>query len=139
MTFKPSKTFINLPVKDLKKTMDFFSEIGFGFNFHFTDEKAACMIINDHTYAMLLVESYFQTFIDKELADTAKSAEVLIALTAHSREQVDAVVKKALAAGGSHAKAPQDHGFMYSWSFQDVNGHIWELFYMDENAVPQDE
>jgi predicted lactoylglutathione lyase len=137
MAFQASKTFINLPVKDLKKTMDFFSQVGFEFNLQFTDDNAACMVINEHTFAMLLVESFFQTFTKKELVDATRSTEVLVALSADSRSQVDEIVNKALAAGGSPANDPQDHGFMYSWSFQDLNGHIWEVFYMDESAAQQ--
>lgn len=130
-----SKTFINLPVKDLKKTMDFFSQIGFEFNLQFTDDKAACMVINQNTYAMLLVESFFQTFTKKELVDATRSTEVLVALSADSRAQVDEIVNKALSVGGSPANDPQDHGFMYGWSFQDIDGHIWEVVYMDETAI----
>jgi uncharacterized protein len=137
MAFQPGKTFINLPVKDLKKTMDFFSRLGFEFNMQFTDDNAACMVINDNTFAMLLVESFFRTFIKKELVDAARSTEVLLGLTADSRPQVDEIVNKALAAGGSPANDPQDHGFMYTWSFQDPDGHIWEVFYMDESAIQQ--
>ncbi len=132
-----SKTFVNLPVKDLKKTMDFFSQVGFEFNLQFTDDKAACMVINENTFAMLLVESFFQTFTKKELVDATKSTEVLVALSADSRSQVDEIVNKALSAGGSPANDPQDHGFMYGWSFQDINGHIWEVFHMDETATQQ--
>ncbi|MEW9670064.1 VOC family protein [Ammoniphilus sp. 3BR4] len=135
MALQLSKTFINLPVKDLKKTMDFFSQIGFEFNLQFTDDKAACMVINQNTYAMLLVESFFQTFTKKELADATRSTEVLVALSADSRAQVDEIVNKALSVGGSPANDPQDHGFMYGWSFQDIDGHIWEVFYMDETAI----
>ncbi|MDF2959164.1 MAG: extradiol dioxygenase [Paenibacillus sp.] len=137
MAFQASKTFINLSVKDLKKTMDFFSQVGFEFNLQMTDDNATCMVINEHTYAMLLVESFFQTFTKKELVDATRSTEVLVALSVDSRAQVDEIVKKALAAGGSPANDPQDHGFMYAWSFQDVNGHIWEVFYMDESAAQQ--
>jgi predicted lactoylglutathione lyase len=137
MAFQASKTFINMPVKDLKKTMDFFSQIGFEFNLQFTDDNAACMVINEHTFAMLLVEPFFQTFTKKELVDATRSTEVLVGLSADSRSQVDEIVNKALAAGGSPANDPQDHGFMYGWSFQDLSGHIWEVFYMDESAIQQ--
>jgi uncharacterized protein len=130
MSFQASKTFINLPVKDLKQTMEFFGKLGFEFNMQFTDENATCMIINEHTYAMLLVEPFFQTFTKKELVDATKSVEVLVALAVDSRTQVDEIADKALAAGGSEANEPQDHGFMYTRSIQDVNGHIWEIFYM---------
>ncbi|MGF7033434.1 putative lactoylglutathione lyase [Paenibacillus mucilaginosus] len=135
MIFQANKTFINLPVKDLRRTMDFFSQVGFEFNLQMTDDNATCMIINEHTYAMLLVESFFQTFTKKEIVDATRSTEVLVALSVDSRGQVDEIVNKAIAAGGSPANDPQDHGFMYAWSFQDVNGHIWEVFHMDESAV----
>ncbi|WP_248927845.1 VOC family protein [Paenibacillus hamazuiensis] len=137
MALKASNTFINLPVKDLKKTMDFFSQLGFEFNMQFTDDNAACMVINDNTFAMLLVETFFQTFTKKELADAAKSTEVLIGLSADSRSEVDEIVNKALSVGGSAAGDTQDHGFMYSRSFQDVDGHIWEVIYMDQSAIQQ--
>lgn len=137
MAFQAGKTFINLPVKDLKNTMDFFRQIGFEFNLQFTDENAACLVINENTFAMLLVESFFQTFTKKELVDATRNTEVLVALSVDSRTQVDEIVNKAFAAGGSPANDPQDHGFMYGWSFQDVDGHIWEVFYMDESATQQ--
>ncbi|MFM1654809.1 VOC family protein [Brevibacillus sp. B_LB10_24] len=129
--------FVNLPVKDLKKTMDFFSQVGFAFNAQFTDEKAACMVINENIYAMLLVEEFFQTFIKKEIADATRSTEVIVALSAKSREEVDQIADRALAAGGSFASEPVDHGFMYSRSFQDVDGHIWEIMYMDQSVIEQ--
>lgn len=125
------KTFVNLPVKDLHKTIEFFTKLGFEFNPQFTDEKATCMIINDHTFVMLLVEEFFQTFIKKEIADSSKSTEVIMALSAESREQVDEIVNRALAAGGTAYNDPIDHGFMYTWSFQDIDGHLWEFVYMN--------
>ncbi|CAM4363372.1 MAG: glyoxalase/bleomycin resistance/extradiol dioxygenase family protein [Paenibacillus macerans] len=137
MAFQAKSTFINLPVKDLQKTMDFFGKIGFEFNLQFTDDKATCMIINDTTYAMLLVEPYFQTFIKKELADAAKTCEVLVSLAADSREHVDEIVNKAFAAGAVPSSDPQDHGFMYQWGFQDINGHIWEVFHMADPSSNQ--
>ncbi|MFC5466065.1 VOC family protein [Lederbergia graminis] len=137
MTLQSSMTFINLPVKDLQKTMDFFTHIGFAFNPQFTDENAASMIINDNTYAHFLIESYFKTFITKEISDAKKSTEVLIALAAESKEQVDEIVNKAIASGGSPASDPKDLGFMYQWSFQDLDGHIWEVAYMDPSAMQE--
>lgn len=121
-----------MPVKDLKNTMDFFKQVGFEFNMQFTDENATSMIINDNTFAMLLVEPYFQSFTNKELVDATKSTEMLIALSVDNRAQVDEIVNKALAAGGTPSNDPKDYGFMYSWSFQDINGHIWEVFYMED-------
>lgn len=137
MALQLSKTFINLPVKDLRKSMDFFSEIGFAFNLQFTDDNATCMIINEHTYAMLLVEPFFQSFTTKPLADATQGTEVIVALAADSREQVDELADKALAAGGSPSNEPQDLGFMYTRSFQDINGHLWEVFYMAEPETHQ--
>ncbi|WP_139990534.1 VOC family protein [Paenibacillus paridis] len=136
MAFMSKSIFVNLPVKDLNKTVEFFTQIGFEFNPQFTDENATCMIIGENIYAMLLVEPFFKTFIQKEIADAAKTTEVIVALSADSREQVDEIVNKALAAGAKPYNEPIDHGFMYSWSFQDINDHLWELVHMDENAVP---
>jgi uncharacterized protein len=127
--------FVNLPVKDLNKTVDFFTNVGFTFNPQFTDENATCMVINDHIYAMLLVEEYFKTFIKKEVVDTTKSTEVIVALSVNSKEEVNEIVDKALAAGGKPTNEPQDHGFMYTRSFTDIDGHLWEVFFMDESAI----
>lgn len=135
MGIRADKIFVNLPVKDLNKTVDFFTKVGFEFNAQFTDENATCMVISESIFVMLLVEDYFKTFTKKEISDTAKSTEVIMAITAESKEKVDELVNKALAAGGKASNDPIDHGFMYSWSFQDLDGHLWELFYMDESAV----
>ncbi|MFD0679276.1 MULTISPECIES: VOC family protein [unclassified Paenibacillus] len=137
MGVKADKIFVNLPVKDLNKTVDFFTTIGFEFNPQFTDENATCMVISEHIFVMLLVEPFFKTFTQKDIIDATKSTEAIIALSADSREKVDEIVNKALAAGGTPSKEPMDHGFMYSWSFQDIDGHLWELVYMDESAVNQ--
>lgn len=132
----PSKIFVNLPVKDLKRSKDFFSQLGFTFNMQFTNEKAACLVINEgHIYAMLITEPYFKTFTKKEIADASKTTEVLIALDANSKEEVKDLIKKAVAAGGSTYMEPQDHGMMYQHSFSDLDGHQWELFYMDESVI----
>ena len=132
-----TRIFVNLPVKDLKKSMDFFSHLGFGFNPQFTDEKAACLVINEGSiYAMLITEPFFRTFTKKEISDAKNATEVLIALDADSREKVDELVKKAVEAGGSTYMEPQDHGWMYGHSFADPDGHQWELLYMDETAIP---
>jgi predicted lactoylglutathione lyase len=116
--------------------MEFFSKLGFTYNPQFTDEKAACMIINEQACAMLLSEPFFKTFTKREVCDTSKSTEGLFALSCASRAEVDEMVKTAIAAGGSHAMEAQDHGFMYGWSFYDLDGHHWEVFWMDPNAVP---
>jgi predicted lactoylglutathione lyase len=127
--------FINLPVKDLKKTMAFFKKLGFTFNMQFTDDKAACMIIGENMYAMLLLEKFFKTFTNKEIADAKKSTEVLIAIDAESRKAVDEMIKKAVEAGGSTYRNPQDDGWMYGHSFADLDGHQWEVLYMDESQM----
>ena len=133
-----TKIFVNLPVKDLKKTMDFFTHLGFSFNLQFTDDKAACMIIVDNSiYAMLITEAYFKTFTKKEIADATKTTEVLIALDAESKDAVEALVKKAVEAGGSIYADPQDYGWMYQHGFADPDGHQWEILYMDETKIPQ--
>ena len=131
--------FVNLPVKDLKKTVDFFSKLGFKFNPVFTDENATCMVISEDIYAMLLVEKFFKSFIpDKEICDSKRSAEALVALSAGSRKEVDELVGKAVAAGGSEYRQTQDYGWMYGRAFQDINGHIWEIFYMNMDAMPEE-
>ncbi|MBN8673611.1 MAG: VOC family protein [Chitinophagales bacterium] len=133
----PSKIFVNLPVKDLKRSIDFFTHLGFSFNQQFTDDKAACLVINDGSiYAMLLTEPMFKTFTKKEIADASKTTEVLIAIDADSREQVDELVRKAVEAGGSIYSEPADHGWMYQHSFADPDGHQWEVLYMDESKLP---
>ncbi|MBS7545769.1 VOC family protein [Ancylobacter oerskovii] len=124
--------FVNLPVKDLKRSVDFFTALGFSFNLQFTDENATCMIIGENFYAMLLVEPYFKSFTHKEIADTSKANEALVALAVDDREAVDALVAKARAAGGAVPRPPQDLGFMYSHGFEDPDGHIWEVFHMSE-------
>ncbi|SEM48637.1 hypothetical protein SAMN04488688_113173 [Paenibacillus sp. cl141a] len=135
MALKIDNIFVNLPVKDLEKTKDFFSKIGFEFNEQFTDKNAACLVIGDNIFAMLLTEDYFKTFTKKDLSNAANTTEVILALSAESREQVDDIVNAALAAGGSPSNDPVDHGFMYGWSFQDPDGHLWEVMYMDQSQV----
>ncbi|WP_187262423.1 VOC family protein [Pontibacter beigongshangensis] len=132
-----TKIFINLPVKDLNRSKEFFTKLGFGFNEQFTDEKAACLVIGENLFSMLLTEPFFKGFTKKEIADASKSTEVLIAIDVESREKVDEMVSKAVAAGGSVYMDPQDHGWMYQHSFADPDGHQWEVMYMDESAIPQ--
>jgi predicted lactoylglutathione lyase len=127
--------FVNLPVKDLEKTIDFFTALGFSFNPQFTDETATCMIVSDDIFVMLLTEKKFKAFTPKEISDAAKTSEVLLALSLDNREQVDEMVRKAVAAGGTTYSDPNDHGFMYQHGFQDPDGHIWEVFYMDPAAI----
>ena len=130
-----TQIFVNLPVKDLGKTKTFFAALGYTFNPQFTDDNAACMVISDTIFAMLLVEPFFKGFIDKELVDATKSTEVLIALSADSRADVDALVNKAVAAGGTEPRGAQDHGFMYTRTFNDLDGHIWEIVWMNPEHV----
>jgi len=127
--------YVNLAVRDLKKSMEFFSGLGFSFNPKFSDEKAACMIINDGAFVMLLSEPFFRTFTTHELCDTSKYTEGLMAISCSTRPTVDEMVRKAVASGGQHAKEPQDHGFMYGWSFYDLDGHHWEVLWMDPKAA----
>ena len=127
--------FVNLPVKDLNKSIAFFKNLGFSFNPQFTDETATCMIISEDIYAMLLTHAKFSTFTPKAICDAKKNTEVLIALSCEDRSEIDQLVKKAVAAGGSTYNQPQDHGFMYAHGFQDLDGHIWEVFYMDPSHV----
>ena len=129
--------FVNLPVKNLNQSIDFFTRLGFTFNPQFTDKNATCMIVDENIFVMLLVEKYFKTFMPKEICDTSKSAEVLVALSFESRAEVDAMVAKAIASGGSTYKEPIDMGFMYQHGFQDLDGHIWEIFFMDESEAEQ--
>lgn len=134
-----TKIFVNLPVKDLKKTMEFFGNLGFKFNPMFTDENAACMVISEDIYSMLLTEKFFKNFIPgREICDTSKSTESLVALSLESRAQVDEMIRKAVAAGGSEYREKQDYGWMYGRAFKDINGHIWELGYMDMDSIPEE-
>jgi predicted lactoylglutathione lyase len=125
------KIFVNLAVRDLKKSMEFFSKLGFRYNPKFTDNNAACMIVSDEAYVMLLSEPFFRSFTKREPCDTTRFTEGLIALSCVSRAEVDDLVNRAIAAGGKHAMDPQDHGFMYGWSFYDLDGHHWEVLWMD--------
>lgn len=130
--------FVNLAVTDLKKTIKFFTKLGFKFNPQFTDENATCMLIGKDSYAMLLVKKFFKGFIPgKKIADR-KSAEVLIAISAESRKAVDKMVDAAARAGGKEYRKASDYGWMYSRAFQDVDGHIWEVLYMNEKAMPKE-
>ena len=129
------KIFVNLPVKDLQRSIKFFTALGYSFNQQFTDETATCMIISEGIYAMLLTEEKFRTFTPKAICDATKSTEVLICLSCDNRAQVDEMISKAVVAGGSTYNEPQDHGFMYAHGFQDPDGHIWEVMYMDPSFV----
>jgi predicted lactoylglutathione lyase len=132
----PSKIFVNLPVKELDRSVAFFTQLGYSFNPQFTDENATCMIIGEDIFVMLLVEKYFKTFTPKPVANAKESTEAIIALSLDSRAAVEAIVKTALAAGAKRYAEPKDHGFMYQSGFEDPDGHIWEYFWMDP-AGPQ--
>jgi len=134
-SYMATKIFVNLPVKDLDRSVLFFSRLGFTFNAQFTDQNATAMVISEDIYAMLLVESFFKTFTKKAICDTKKSTEVIVALSADSRELVDAMVDKAIAAGALSPEGSKDYGFMYQRGFQDLDGHLWDIFYMDPDYV----
>ncbi|TDP71543.1 VOC family protein [Roseateles toxinivorans] len=131
------KIFVNLPVKNIEKTRAFFTSLGYSFNPQFSNDSALCMVISEHIFAMLLAEPFFQTFTRKPVADATKGTEVLVCLSCDSRAEVDALVAKAVAAGGKTPNAPVDHGFMYGHGFEDLDGHLWELMYMDMAAAAQ--
>jgi uncharacterized protein len=127
--------FVNLPVKNLNQSVDFFTKLGFTFNPQFTDDSSTCMIIGPNIFAMLLTNERFRTFITQDISDAKKTTEVLIALALESREKVTTMVQKALAAGGTTYNEPKDHGFMVQHGFQDLDGHIWEVFFMEPSYV----
>ena len=132
-----TKIFVNLPVNDLKKSMEFFTKLHFTFNPQFTDETAACMVVSEDIFVMLLTRDKFKTFTPKNICDATTSTEVLVCLSCESRDHVDDMVRKAVAGGGTTYNEPQDHGFMYGHGFQDLDGHIWELIYMEPSAIKQ--
>lgn len=129
-----TQIFVNLPVKDLQRSVAFFTALGYDFDLNFTNENATCMIVGENIFVMLLVEPFFQTFIKKEICDARKSTEVLVCLSCESRAKVDELVARAVAAGGTIPREAQDHGFMYGHAFEDLDGHIWELVYMEPSA-----
>lgn len=130
-----TKIFVNLPVKDLNKSVTFFTKLGFSFNAQFTDENATCMVISEDIFVMLLVEPFFKNFTKKEIADASKTTESIICLSAESRAEVDEMVSRALAAGGTAPNEKQDQGYMYGHGFEDIDGHLWEVMWMDPAAV----
>ena len=129
-----TRIFVNLPVMNLNRSVAFFTKLGYTFNPQFTDATAACMIVADDIFVMLLTEDKFRTFTPKEICDATKSTEVLVCLSLESRERVDEMVRKAVGAGGTTYNEPQDYGFMYGHGFQDLDGHIWEVIYMEPSA-----
>ena len=131
----PTKIFVNLACRDLKRSKAFFEALGFSFNPTFTNDSGACMVIGENIFARLLAEEFFRSFTRKAIADATKTTEVLTCLSRDSRAEVDALVDAALAAGGTKPREPADHGFMYERSFEDPDGHIWEIMWMDPSAV----
>ena len=132
-----TKIFVNLPVRDLNRSVEFFTQLGFTFNPQFTDENATCMIVGEDIFVMLLVENFFKTFTHKEISDATRSTEVIVSLSTDNRESVDAMVRKAVAAGATTPSDPKDYGFMYQHGFQDLDGHLWEVFFMEPGGIPQ--
>ena len=137
MSSKPSrKIFVNLAVEDLARAVEFFTKLGFSFDKRFTDETATCMIVSEEAFVMLLTKDRFKDFTGKEIADSRKETEAILSLSAESREGVDQLVHTALEAGGSPAKEPMEMGNMYGWSFQDPDGHLWEVVWLDMSTIP---
>lgn len=132
-----TQIYVNLAVKDLDKSKAFFTSLGFSINPQFTDENGACLVLGENINAMLLAEPFFKTFTKKDLCDAKKNTEVLIALNVDSREKVDEMVKAAVDAGGSPYAEPMDHGWMYWHCFADLDGHQWEIVYMDMSRMPK--
>ena len=126
--------FVNLPVANLKRSVDFFTALGFTFNEQFTDETSTCMIIGENMYSMLLEHAKFESFIDKKIA-TRDTAEAILSLSCESKEEVREIAEKAFAAGGRQVNDAEDIGFMYSWAFEDLDGHLWDLFWMNPDHV----
>ena len=131
----PRKLFVNIPVSDVQRSIRFFEALGFSLNPQFTDATATCMLVGEDAYFMLLSRERFKDFSKRPVGDPRAETSALFAISVSSRAEVDEVVKKAVAAGGSHAADPQDHGFMYAWSFYDPDGHHWEVFWMDPSAI----
>ena len=130
-----TQIFLNLPVKNLDNSIAFFTKLGYTFNPKFTDANATCMIINEHIYVMLLVKPFFKSFITKKIADATKTAQMIVGLSFDSKDAVNDMVNKAIEAGAIEARDPLDHGFMYTRAFNDLDGHIGELFWMDPSAA----
>ena len=130
-----TSVFLNLAVKDLKQSREFFTKLGYTFNEQFSDDTAASLVISDTIYAMLLTYPKFKQFTSKEIVDSTKSTEVMIALSCDSKDAVNELVDKAIAAGAGAHRDPMDYGFMYQRSFEDLDGHIWEILWMDPNYV----
>ena len=133
----PRQVFVNLAVSDLDRSRAFFGSLGFTFNPQFSNEQAACMVLTGDSFVMLLTKDFFKSFTDRAIADSTQSTEALICLSCTSRAEVQALVGKAVEAGGKAHRQPQDHGFMYGHGFEDPDGHIWELAFMEPAAAPK--
>ena len=133
-----TKIFINLPVKDLNRSISFFTELGFSFNPKFTNEKGTCLIIGENINAMLLVEEFYATFTQKQICNAETTSEVLIAVSFETREKVNEIMEKAIRSGGREYVETKDYGWMYQRTFLDIDGHHWEIFYMDESKIPSE-
>jgi predicted lactoylglutathione lyase len=131
----PHKLFVNIPVSDLQRSIEFFEALGFTFNPQFTDATATCMLVGEDAYFMLLDQEKFKSFSKRPMGDARRETSALFAISVNSRQEVDEMVEKAIAAGGSHAVDPQDHGFMYASTFYDLDGHHWEVFWMDPSTI----
>lgn len=130
-----TKIFVNLPVKDLNKSKEFFTKIGFTINPQFTDETAACVVITEDIYAMILTHKKFKEFTTKEIADATKTSEVITCLSFESKEKVNELVDTAVQAGATETREAMDYGFMFGRSFNDPDGHIWEVIWMDPAGI----
>ena len=128
--------YLNMVVGDLKKSMAFFTHLGFTFNAKFTDENAACMVISETIYCMLQTQESFGRFTKKTIIDPHQMSECIFALSATSRDEVDEMANKVLEAGGSMYRDTEDYGWMYLKSFEDLDGHMWEIAHMDESKMP---
>ncbi len=129
--------FVNLPVKDINRSVEFFTKLGYSFNPRYTNDSGVCMIITEDILVMLLTDKFFQTFTKKDICDATKSTEAIICLSAESRDEVDEMISKAIAAGGTAPNDKQEHGFMYGHGFNDLDGHMWEYAWMDPNYKPE--
>ena len=132
-----SQMFVNLPIRDMARSRAFYEALGYRFNPQFSNDQGACLVLGENLFAMLLVHAFFATFVDRPIADARQTVQVLVALPCASREEVDALTERALVAGATTPRGPQDLGFMYSRAYADPDGNIWEAFYMTESGAAQ--
>ena len=131
----PRQTFVNLAVDDVARSKDFFERLGFLFEPRFSTDSAACMIVSESTFVMFLAQAFFRTFTKKDVCDARHSTEVLMSLSCESRAEVDRLVETAVATGGTSAREAEDRGFMYARAFEDPDGHVWEVIFMDTGSA----